>query len=134
MGADLYESYAGSILATAALGASAFMMRNDAVMQFKAVLAPMLIAAVGVILSIIGIFMVKTKESAQMKQLLGALGRGVNTSSFLIAIATFVILYFLQIDNWLGISFSVIVGLVAGIIIGQSTEYYTSQSYKPFSN
>jgi len=91
----------------------------------------MLIAAVGVILSIIGIFMVKTKEGAQMKQLLGALGRGVNTSSFLIAIATFVILYFLQINNWLGISFSVIVGLVAGIIIGQSTEYYTSQSYKP---
>ncbi len=131
MGADLYESYAGSILATAALGASAFMLSNDPVMQLKAVLAPMMIAAVGVILSIIGIFMVKTKEGAQMKQLLGALGRGVNTSSFLIAIATFVILYFLQINNWLGISFSVIVGLVAGIIIGQSTEYYTSQSYKP---
>ncbi len=130
MGADLYESYAGSILATAALGASAFMMTSPT-MQLKAVLAPMLIAAVGVVLSIIGIFMVKTKEGAQMKQLLGALGRGVNTSSFLIAIATFVILYFLQIDNWIGISFSVIVGLFAGIIIGQSTEYYTSQSYKP---
>ncbi len=130
MGADLYESYAGSILATAALGASAFMLTSPT-MQLKAVLAPMLIAAVGVVLSIIGIFMVKTKEGAQMKQLLGALGRGVNTSSFLIAIATFVILYFLQIDNWIGISFSVIVGLFAGIIIGQSTEYYTSQSYKP---
>src|SRR5690554_1348355 len=85
MGADLYESYAGSILATAALGASAFMMTSPT-MQLKAVLAPMLIAAVGVVLSIIGIFMVKTKEGAQMKQLLGALGRGVNTSSFLIAI------------------------------------------------
>ncbi|OQB29195.1 MAG: putative K(+)-stimulated pyrophosphate-energized sodium pump [Bacteroidetes bacterium ADurb.Bin174] len=130
MGADLYESYAGSILATAALGASAFMMTSPT-MQLKAVLAPMLIAAAGVVLSIIGIFMVRTKEGAQMKQLLGALGRGVNTSSFLIAIATFVILYFLQIDNWIGISFSVIVGLFAGIIIGQSTEYYTSQSYKP---
>ena len=129
MGADLYESYAGSILATAALGASAFMMTTPA-MQLKAVLAPMLIAAAGVVLSIIGIFMVRTKEGAGMKQLLGALGRGVNTSAFLIAVATFVILYFLKIDNWIGISFSVIVGLFAGIIIGQSTEYYTSQSYK----
>ncbi len=130
MGADLYESYAGSILATAALGASAFMMTSPT-MQLKAVLAPMLIAAAGVILSIIGIFMVRTKEGAEMKQLLGALGRGVNTSAFLIAVATFVILYFLQINNWIGVSFSVIVGLLAGIIIGQSTEYYTSQSYKP---
>lgn len=129
MGADLYESYAGSILATAALGASAFMM-NPA-MQVKAVIAPMLIAAIGVVLSIIGIFMVKTKEGAKMKQLLAALSRGVNTSSVLIAIATFAILYALQIQNWMGISFSVIVGLFAGIIIGQSTEYYTSQSYKP---
>ncbi|MDD2285449.1 MAG: sodium-translocating pyrophosphatase, partial [Paludibacter sp.] len=129
MGADLYESYAGSILATAALGASAFMM-NPA-MQVKAVIAPMLIAAIGVILSIIGIFLVKTKEGAKMKQLLAALSRGVNTSSVLIAIATFAILYALQIQNWMGISFSVIVGLFAGIIIGQSTEYYTSQSYKP---
>lgn len=129
MGADLYESYAGSILATAALGASAFMV-NPA-MQVKAVIAPMLIAAIGVVLSIIGIFMVKTKEGAKMKQLLAALSRGVNTSSVLIAIATFAILYALQIQNWMGISFSVIVGLFAGIIIGQSTEYYTSQSYKP---
>ena len=129
MGADLYESYAGSILATAALGASAFMV-NPA-MQVKAVIAPMLIAAIGVVLSIIGIFMVKTKEGAKMKQLLAALSRGVNTSSVLIAIATFAILYVLQIQNWMCISFSVIVGLFAGIIIGQSTEYYTSQSYKP---
>jgi len=100
-------------------------------MQVKAVIAPMLIAAIGVVLSIIGIFMVKTKEGAKMKQLLAALSRGVNTSSVLIAIATFAILYVLQIQNWMGISFSVIVGLFAGIIIGQSTEYYTSQSYKP---
>lgn len=129
MGADLYESYAGSILATAALGASAFILNPD--MQLKAVLAPMIIAAVGVVLSIIGIFMVKTKEGAKMKQLLSALGLGVNISSVLIAISTFGILYALDIQNWVGISFSVIVGLVAGIIIGQSTEYYTSHTYRP---
>ena len=128
MGADLYESYCGSILATAALGAAAFASSG---MQMQAVLAPMLIAAVGILLSVIGIFLVRTKEGATMKQLLGALGIGVNVSSVLIAICTFGILYVLQIDNWLGISFSVIVGLLAGIIIGQSTEYYTSHSYKP---
>ena len=127
MGADLYESYCGSILATAALGAAAFA--GD--MQIQAVLAPMLIAAVGIVLSVLGIFLVRTKEGATMKNLLGALGTGVNTSSALIAVCTFGILYALQIENWVGISFSVIVGLVAGIIIGQSTEYYTSHSYKP---
>ena len=127
MGADLYESYCGSILATAALGAAAFA--GD--MQIQAVLAPMLIAAVGIVLSVIGIFLVRTKEGATMKNLLGALGTGVNTSSALIAVCTFGILYALQIENWVGISFSVIVGLVAGIIIGQSTESYTSHSYKP---
>lgn len=127
MGADLYESYCGSILATAALGAAAYAGG----MQMEAVLAPMLIAAVGILLSVLGIFFVRTKEGATMKQLLGALGVGVNGSSVLIVIFTFVIMYALQIDNWLGISFSVIVGLVAGIIIGQSTEYYTSHSYKP---
>ncbi|MFW9597324.1 MAG: sodium-translocating pyrophosphatase, partial [Paludibacter sp.] len=129
MGADLYESYAGSILATAALGASAFLANET--MQLKAVFAPMIIAAVGVVLSIIGIFMVKTKEGAKMKDLLGSLGLGVNVSSALIAVSTFVILWALGIQNWIGISFSVIVGLIAGIIIGQATEYYTSQSYSP---
>ncbi len=129
MGADLYESYCGSILATAALGASAFML-NPA-MQVKAVFAPMIIAAVGVFLSIFGIFLVKTKENADMKQLMAALNRGVNISALLIAILTFGILYLLGLENWLGISFSVICGLIAGIIIGQGTEYYTSHSYKP---
>lgn len=129
MGADLYESYAGSILATAALGASAFAGVEG--MQLKAVFAPMLIAAVGVLLSLIGIFLVKTKEGAGMKQLLGALSRGTNTSSVLIAIATFVIFWALGIENWVGISFSVVVGLLAGVIIGKSTEYYTSQTFKP---
>ncbi|MDR0537135.1 MAG: sodium-translocating pyrophosphatase [Tannerellaceae bacterium] len=129
MGADLYESYCGSILATAALGASAFFLQAD--LQIKAVLAPMLIAAVGIVLSILGIFIVRTKEGANMKQLLSALGKGVNTSSILIGLAAFGILYALGIENWIGLSFSVISGLVAGVIIGQSTEYYTSHSYKP---
>ena len=131
MGADLYESYAGSILATAALGAAAFAKSAIDGMQIKAIFAPMLIAAVGVLLSIIGIFMVRTKEDTNMKKLLAALSRGTNTSSILIAIATFFILWGLGIENWLGISFSVVVGLVAGVIIGKFTEYYTSQSYKP---
>ena len=129
MGADLYESYCGSILSTAALGATAFAINGD--MQLKAVIAPMIIAAVGIFLSLIGIFLVKTKEGATMKDLLHSLGLGTNISAVLIAIATFIILYLLGIENWLGVSFSVISGLCAGVIIGQATEYYTSQSYKP---
>ncbi len=131
MGADLYESYCGSILATAALGAAAFLLTGDAEMQFKAVIAPMLIAAVGIVLSIIGIFSVRTKEDATMKDLLRSLSRGTNLSSLLIVGATFLILWLLQLQNWALIGCSVVVGLVVGIIIGQSTEYYTSQSYKP---
>ncbi|WP_294080934.1 sodium-translocating pyrophosphatase [Proteiniphilum sp. UBA5384] len=129
MGADLYESYCGSILSTAALGASAFVM-NPA-MQKNAVFAPMIIAAIGVFLSIFGIFLVKTKENASVKQLMDSLNRGVNVSAILIAAATFGILYLLGFSNWLGLSFSVIAGLLAGIIIGQGTEYFTSPSYKP---
>lgn len=130
MGADLYESYCGSVLATAALGAAAFSAVGGEA-QLNAVFAPMLIAAVGILLSIIGIFLVRTKEGATMKQLLGSLGLGVNVSSVLIAASTFLILYLLGIENWVGLSFSVITGLVAGIIIGQATEYYTSQSFRP---
>ena len=130
MGADLYESYCGSILATAALGASAFYSQGEA-LQLRAVFAPMIIAAIGVILSLVGIYTVKTKEGAGMSQLLKSLGFGTNLSSFLIGIVTFGILYALQIPNWLGVSFSVIIGLLAGVIIGQSTEYYTSHSYRP---
>ncbi len=133
MGADLYESYCGSILSTAALGATAFAVSSGG-MQLKAVIAPMLIAAVGVFLSLAGIFMVRTKDGASMRDLLRSLGLGTNTSAVLIAVATFVILYLLGLDNWLGISFSVLVGLAAGVIIGQSTEYYTSQSYTPTKN
>ena len=130
MGADLYESYCGSILATIALGASAFIGDGEA-MQFKAILAPMLIAAIGVVLSIIGIYAVRTKEGAGMSQLLKSMSTGTNLSSVLIAVATFVILYVLDIPNWWGLSIAVIVGLAAGVIIGQATEYYTSHSYKP---
>ena len=129
MGADLYESYCGSILSTAALGAVAFAA--NPVMQVKSVIAPMVIAAVGIFLSLFGIFLVRTKEGATMKQLLHSLGLGTNVSAGLIAVAAFAILYLLGIDNWWGISLSVVVGLLAGVIIGQATEYYTSHSYKP---
>ena len=137
MGADLYESYAGSILATMALGASAFATSAIEGMQMKAVFAPMLIAAAGVLLSLIGIFMVRTNEGAGMKQLLGALSRGTNTAAVLIAVATFCIMYFLfgkeeaNPNMWWQVSLSVVVGLLAGVIIGKATENYTSQSYKP---
>ncbi len=129
MGADLYESYCGSILSTAALGATAFAMTPE--LQMKAVIAPMLIAAVGVFLSVFGIYLVRTKEGATMRDLLRSLAVGTNVSALLIAGATFAILYLLGIENWLGLSFSVITGLAAGVIIGQATEYYTSHSYKP---
>lgn len=129
MGADLYESYCGSILSTAALGATAFALDGD--MQMKAVVAPMLIAAVGIFLSLAGIFMVRTKEGATMRDLLHSLSLGTNASACMIAVATFIIMYFLKLENWIGVSFSVISGLAAGVIIGSATEYYTSQSYKP---
>ena len=134
MGADLYESYAGSILATMALGASAFATSAVEGMQLKAVLAPSLIAAVGVLLSIIGIYLVKTKEGAGMSELLKALSRGTNTAACLIAVATFgifALLFGTETHQWWQVSLSVVVGLLAGVIIGKSTEYYTSQTYKP---
>ena len=134
MGADLYESYAGSILSTMALGAAAFATLG-AELQMRSILAPMMIAAVGVVLSVIGIFLVRTKEDASMTELLKALSRGTNTAAVLIAIATFGIMYVLFKDAteivWWQVSLSVVVGLLAGVIIGKSTEYYTSQSYKP---
>lgn len=129
MGADLYESYCGSILSAAALGAMAFGINSE--MQLKAVIAPMLIAAVGIFLSLIGIFIVRTKDNATMRELLHSLNLGTNVSAVLIAIASFVILYLLKIDNWIGVSFSVISGLIAGVVIGAATEFYTSQSYDP---
>ncbi|MBN1181007.1 MAG: sodium-translocating pyrophosphatase [Bacteroidales bacterium] len=139
MGADLYESYCGSILATAALGAAAFM--TSAEQQFKAVLAPMLIAAVGIVLSIFGIFLVRTKEGATQKNLLKSLAMGVNSSSVLIVIFSFIVLQLLKIGSptqlfgmnvySLGVFGSIVTGLVVGIIIGKATEYFTSEEYSP---
>jgi K(+)-stimulated pyrophosphate-energized sodium pump len=129
MGADLYESYCGSILATAALGAAAFI--NNPQMQMKAVLAPMLIAAVGIVLSIIGIFVVRTKEGATQKNLMQSLEKGINLSSVLIVVTSLGLLYILQIQNWLGIWGSLVIGLLVGIVIGKATEYFTSEEYGP---
>jgi K(+)-stimulated pyrophosphate-energized sodium pump len=143
MGADLYESYCGSILSTAALGASGFTFagltaagytftaEQASTIQFNAVIAPMLMAAVGIILSIIGIFAVSTKEGASQKQLLASLSRGVNLSSVLIAIFSFLILWYLHLPNYIGIWGSMLVGLVGGIGIGKTTEYFTSSGFKP---
>ena len=132
MGADLYESYAGSILASAALGAaaaaSAGLSYGDGL---KAVMAPMLIGAVGAILSIIGIFLVRTKPGANQSQLMAALNRGINFSGVLIALASLGVLYVLDINNWLGLWGSIMIGLVVGIAIGKVTEYYTSFEFRP---
>lgn len=129
MGADLYESYCGSILATAALGAAAYMTTPE--IQMKAILAPMLIGAIGVVLSIFGIYLVRVKAGASSKELLGALGKGVNASSVLIAVASFAILYWLDTPRWLGNWGSIIVGLCTGVFIGKITEYFTSEAYSP---
>jgi len=129
MGADLYESYCGSILATGALGAAAFMWNPE--LQFKAVLAPMLIAAVGIILSILGIYLVRTKEDATQRNLLNALGRGVNVSSILIVILSWGVLYMLDMPNYWGVWGAIVIGLLVGIVIGKATEYYTSAEFKP---
>lgn len=129
MGADLYESYCGSILAAAALGAAAFM--TDPAMQMRAVVAPMLIAAAGIFLSIAGVYMVRTHEGASQRQLLHALSRGINFSAVLIVIASLLIIHVLGLSNPWGIWGAVVTGLVTGILIGQSTEYFTSSSFKP---
>ena len=136
MGADLYESYCGSILATMALGASAFFHAGTDV-QIRAIMAPMLIAAIGVVLSIIGIFAVRTKEGASLKDLLKSLSIGTNLAAVLIGLLTFGVFYVLGfkaengLPEWWRLSLSVISGLLAGVIIGKVTEYYTSHSYKP---
>jgi K(+)-stimulated pyrophosphate-energized sodium pump len=128
MGADLYESYCGSILATAALGA-AISLSPDGSFDDKKILAPMIVAAIGIIFSIVGIFMVRTKESASAKSLLNSLLIGTAGSSVLILIGIAV----MASVGWLpwGIFGSVVSGLIAGIVIGQGTEYYTSDGFKP---
>lgn len=130
MGADLYESYCGSILATAALGAAAYASWGTEV-QFRAVIAPMLIAAVGILLSIVGIFSVRAKEASGMKDLLRSLSLGTNLSSVLILGATFLVLWLLQMPHWPLLSLAVVVGLLVGVVIGRATEFFTSQSYHP---
>ena len=133
MGADLYESYCGSILSTMALGASAFYMAGPE-MQTKAIIAPMLIAAVGVVLSVISIFTVRTKEGAGMAQLLKSMSFGTNLAAILSGVATFGILALVfgtGNSDWWHFSCSVVSGLIAGVVIGKATEYYTSHSYKP---
>ena len=132
MGADLYESYAGSILASAALGAAAVAGANGTYDEgLKMVMAPMIIGAVGAILSVLGIFIVRTKQGATQSQLMAALNRGINFSGVLIALASAGVLYLLGIENWLGLWGSIVIGLVVGILIGKVTEYYTSFEYKP---
>ena len=124
MGADLYESYVGSIISAAALGVAAFH-------TMEAMALPMLLAAVGVVCSIVGTFFVRTKEGATQKQLLGALSRGTNLSAILIALASFPVVYFvLGKEHWT-LYFAILAGLVAGVLIGQATEYFTSDSYNP---
>lgn len=130
MGADLYESYCGSILATAALGAAAYM-HGDPALQYKAVVAPMIIAGVGTLLSILGVFVVRTKAGARQRDLMKALNNAINFSSVLIVVLSFVVLKLLGLPNWLGIWGSIVTGLLTGIVIGKATEYYTSQEYAP---
>jgi K(+)-stimulated pyrophosphate-energized sodium pump len=131
MGADLYESYVGSILATAALGAAAFAQAGDAISAQKAVIAPMVVAAIGTIFSIIGIFAVRVKSGATQRDLLNALGRGINLSSVMIFALSYVALRILDVPNYLGIWGSIVVGLITGIVIGKVTEYFTSQEFAP---
>ncbi|MDY6914042.1 MAG: sodium-translocating pyrophosphatase, partial [Planctomycetota bacterium] len=136
MGADLFESYSNSILAAASLGvAAAAALGLGTAGQVKLLAAPMALAGVGILLSIIGIFLVRTREEASMRQLLGALGRGVNGSSVLIVLAALGLCYYLLKDvpgvSYLGVWGSIVSGLVAGVLIGKSTEYYTSSDYKP---
>jgi len=131
MGADLYESYCGSILATASLGAAMYVGKGNVEMQFNFIIAPMMIAAIGIVLSVLGIFMVKTKEGATQKELLASLGRGVNVSSIFIALFSYLIMMYMGLENYLGIWGAVVTGLLTGIIIGKTTEYYTSHSFKP---
>ena len=127
MGADLYESYVGSIISASALGVAAFGSKG-----LFAMAVPMLIAAVGIICSIIGTFLVRTKENASQKNLLKSLSRGTNFSAILIAIASFPIVWFcLDGKASLGIYFAILAGLLSGVFIGQSTEYFTSDTYRP---
>ena len=129
MGADLYESYVGSVISCAALGVAAFSGNNE--MQFKAMAIPMIMAALGIICSIIGTFFVRTGEKTEQKLLLKALSRGTNLAAVLIAAAAFPLIWFILGESYYPLYFAVLAGLIAGVLIGKSTEYFTSDSYKP---
>lgn len=131
MGADLYESYVGSILATAALGAAAFAQAGDAASAYKAVIAPMVVAAIGTIFSVLGMYAVRVKSGSTQRDLLNALGRGINLSSVLIFGCSYLVLRALAVPNYLGIWGAIVSGLVTGIVIGKVTEYFTSQEFSP---
>ena len=131
MGADLYESYVGSVISSSALGVTA-VSANDNIDGFSAMAVPMLLAAVGIICSIFGTFLVRTKEKASQKDLLRSLSRGTNFSAILIAIAAFPLVWFcLDGKNSIGLYFAILAGLISGVLIGQATEYFTSDTYKP---
>ncbi|NCF68208.1 MAG: sodium-translocating pyrophosphatase, partial [Chloroflexi bacterium] len=139
MGADLYESYAGSILATSALGVAAVAAAGAAFvggssqmeMQLRYISAPIVLAALGIVLSILAVYMVRADEQASQGQLIGALSRGLYGSSLGIAILSLPLLFYLGLPNWFAVWIAVVTGLVVGIIIGKSTEYYTSHAFKP---
>ena len=129
MGADLFESYCGSILAACALGAAAFV--GDTALQARAVTAPFVIAGLGILLSVLGVFLVKTREDADQEALLRALSRGVNASAAAVVVTSLVALYLMNMPNLWGTWGAVVVGLVTGIVIGRATEHATSASFKP---
>ena len=133
MGADLYESYAGSILATAALGVAAVAAKDytNVELQLKYLSAPMILAGLGAVLSIIGIYLVRAKEDATMKQLMSALNLGINFSSVAIAVAAALVLHYLDLPNKWQVWIAIVTGLTAGLIIGKVTEIFTSHDYEP---
>ncbi len=133
MGADLYESYVGSILSACALGVIAFN-KIESVDRVNAVVIPMVLAAVGVLASIIGSLLVKTGESTKQSTLLGALRRGTNTSAILIAVVAFPLVWLVLGREFIGFYLAILAGLLAGVLIGFFTEYFTSDTYKPTQN
>lgn len=145
MGADLYESYAGSILATAALGVSAVISvaaSNPAFLQgaselnmsLRYLAAPLALAAIGVVLSIVGIYLVRAKEDATMGDLMGAINNSITYSSIGIAAFALGLVYLLQLNDPLMLWLAIVSGLVVGVVIGRATEYYTSDEYQPTKN
>lgn len=132
MGADLYESYCGSILATAALGVAAFAGTGH--MELRALMLPMALAGVGIFLSIIGMYFIRTNEDATQKNLLSALAMGINVSTLLVVVASFALTYLILGREYIGVGGSITVGLIAGWLIGKWTEYSTSDEYAPTKN